>query len=643
MLRKTLRLVPSRRSRSIAQPGGQQVGAGPEGLSPEGRREVDFRSWRSRGSKILGVRVHRWAAVRLASVGLAGVALALAYVSSASAAPGDLDPSFGSGGKVTTVFGPGSNGGFGVAIQADGKIVAVGRSGSGGFAVARYNADGSLDASFGSGGKVTTVFGVFDVAFAVAIQGDGKIVAVGATAPGGFCCQFALARYNVEGSLDASFGSGGEVTTAFGGDSEARALAIQADGKIVVVGSKFDPFSPGLAIARYNTDGSLDTSFGAGGEVTTNFGGFADSANAVALQSDGKIVVSGGGGPSNDFALARLNADGSLDNSFGANGKVTTDFGASDRANGVAIQGDGKIVAAGSGGFFTRFALARYNTDGSLDTSFNGTGKVTTVFTGQNVEQANALAIQANGKIVAVGRAFMNFDGNFALARYNTDGSLDAGFGTGGEVMTSFGDRSSDDAQAVALQTDGKIVVVGGGGPCTPSCQFELARYTGGTVADTTAPTITVPAAITTDATSPAGAIVTYSVTATDPDDAVASLSCAPVSGSVFPIGTTTVTCTASDTNGNTSTASFIVHVEGASEQLTDLLAAVTGVGPGTSLTDKVRQVQSYVAANDLSDACSTLIAFINEVRAESGKTIPFSQAATLTASAQRIMAVLGC
>jgi uncharacterized delta-60 repeat protein len=148
----------------------------------------------------------------IASLAVAvAVTLALGAASAASAAPGDLDPSFGAGGKVTTNFGSGSNGGYGVALQADGKIVTVGRSG-----VARYNVDGGLDASFGSGGKVTTSFGS---AFAVAIQGDGKIVAVGATAPAGFCCLFAIARFNVDGSLDASFGSGGQVTTAFGGDS----------------------------------------------------------------------------------------------------------------------------------------------------------------------------------------------------------------------------------------------------------------------------------------------------------------------------------------------------------------------------------------------------------------------------------------
>jgi hypothetical protein len=161
--------------------------------------------------------------------------------------------------------------------------------------------------------------------------------------------------------------------------------------------------------------------------------------------------------------------------------------------------------------------------------------------------------------------------------------------------------------------------------------------------ADTTAPTITVPDGITVGATSPSGAVVTYSVSATDADDAVASLSCTPASGSTFPIGTTTVTCTATDTHGNSSTASFTVHVEGAAEQLADLLTAATGVGPGTSLGDKVSQAENYVTVNDAVDACSTLRAFINEVKAQSGVKVTPNQAATLITTAQRIEAVLGC
>ena len=163
------------------------------------------------------------------------------------------------------------------------------------------------------------------------------------------------------------------------------------------------------------------------------------------------------------------------------------------------------------------------------------------------------------------------------------------------------------------------------------------------TARDVAPPVITVPAPVTANATSPRGATVTYTATAADPDDAVASLRCSPPSGAVFPAGQATVTCTASDTHGNSSTASFTVTVKGAAAQLADLLAAVDGVGPGTSLADKVRQAQRYLAIGDTADACSALTAFTREVHAQSGKSIPPGQAAMLIADAQRIKAVLAC
>jgi hypothetical protein len=160
---------------------------------------------------------------------------------------------------------------------------------------------------------------------------------------------------------------------------------------------------------------------------------------------------------------------------------------------------------------------------------------------------------------------------------------------------------------------------------------------------DTTPPVISVPGPLSVNATSSSGETVTYQVRAHDPDDAVASLACIPASGSTFPIGTTTVICTATDTHNNSATASFTIHVEGASEQLTDLGGAFTGVGPGTSLADKVQQAQTYLAANDTTDACSTLTAFANEVNAQSTITIPLAAAQVFLASANRIKNVIGC
>ncbi len=160
---------------------------------------------------------------------------------------------------------------------------------------------------------------------------------------------------------------------------------------------------------------------------------------------------------------------------------------------------------------------------------------------------------------------------------------------------------------------------------------------------DTTAPVITVPGPITVNATSPSGAVVTYSVSATDPDDTVASLVCVPASAGTFPVATTTVSCSASDAHGNTSSASFTVHVKGAAEQLAALQVAVTGFGPGKSLADKLTQTQDYVAVNDKTDACGSLSAFVNQVNAQTGKKIAAAQANSLIAQAKNIIGVLGC
>jgi uncharacterized delta-60 repeat protein len=407
--------------------------------------------------------IHRTLPVAVALLAFVAVALPGAAV----AAPGDLDPTFGSGGKVTTDFG-GSDGASAVTIQSDGRIVATGSSGGADFALARYNADGSLDASFGGGGRVTTDFGSSDAASALAIQSDGKIVVAGRGGGG----DFALARYNADGSLDASFGSGGRVTTNFGGFDSALGVALQADGRIVAAGGG----GPGsdFALARYDAGGSLDTSFGSGGTVTTNVTAF-EAATAVAVQADGKIVTTGSTFSSGfqQFALVRYNADGSLDSGFGAGGIVTTDFGLGSGFGGaLVVQSDGRIVAAGRAG--TDLLVARYNADGSPDASFGSGGKVTTDFGGTLFDAAFGVAVQSNGKILAAGTPFGGPSPDFALARYNADGSLDATFGSAGKVTTDFG--GFDVAFGVQLQADGKIVAAGQGGP---GADFALARYEG--------------------------------------------------------------------------------------------------------------------------------------------------------------------
>jgi uncharacterized delta-60 repeat protein/uncharacterized repeat protein (TIGR01451 family) len=298
---------------------------------------------------------------------------------------------------------------------------------------------------------VTTDFaGDLDHALDVAVQEDGKIVAAGYARRFATSYDFALARYNADGSLDTTFGGDlpfpapgdGKVTTDFAGGLDiAHGVAIQGDGKIVAAGWAFAPvsgtqdFSDDFGLARYNIDGSLDPTFGVVGKVTTDFGGDLDYASDVAIQEDGKIVAAGVARvPGNDFALARYNTDGSLDPTFDGDGKVTTGFAGFDSAYGMAIQADGRIVAAGltlAGRFSADFALARYNTDGSLDPTFNGDGKVTTDFAGRD-DEADAVAIQGDdGKIVAAGTSSVDFafgdltSGDFAMARYRADFEAD--------------------------------------------------------------------------------------------------------------------------------------------------------------------------------------------------------------------------
>jgi uncharacterized delta-60 repeat protein len=230
--------------------------------------------------------------------------------------------------------------------------------------VPAWAADGDLDTSFGTGGKVTTAIGsADDTAYSVVLQSDGKIIAVGQS-DNGANTDFAVVRYNADGSLDTSFDTDGKVTTAIGSSNDnARSVVLQSDGKIVVVGNSWSSVYD-FAVVRYNANGSLDTSFSGDGKVTTQVGGsLSDTAYSVVLQSDGKIIVAGTS--DSDFAVVRFNADGSLDTSFDTDGKVTTPIGSgTDEAYSVVLQSDGKIIAAGysnNGPNNNDFAVVRYS------------------------------------------------------------------------------------------------------------------------------------------------------------------------------------------------------------------------------------------------------------------------------------------
>ena len=370
---------------------------------------------------------------------------------------GDLDPTFGVGGVVMTDFNASTDLANAVALQADGKLVVAGTTYTGNdfsdedFAIARYNADGSLDASFGTNGKVTTDFpGLAAVISAVVVQPDGKIVVAGGAYPlFTFAGDFKVARYNPDGSLDTSFGAGGIVTTIFPGDgSFAFALALQSDGKIIAAGTDFFDFNPGdmsdtdFALARYNPNGSLDTTFGNGGTVTTDFLGHEDDVFSVLIQPDGKIVAVGSANSPvdfYDFAAARYLSNGTLDTTFGTGGKMRVDFGNQDMdiAADAALQPDGKIVAAGTTvfdfGVEQDFALTRFNSNGTVDTTF-GTGGLLLIDFDSFAQSANAVLIQSDGKIITIGYPNTELDdSDFLLARCNPDGSLDPSFGVGGK------------------------------------------------------------------------------------------------------------------------------------------------------------------------------------------------------------------
>lgn len=375
-------------------------------------------------------------------------------------------------GFVTADFG-GYDNAFAMAVQSDGKILLAGVNDDGidkDFAVARFLPDGNLDSTFGSNGKVTTDFGNTDYANAIVVQPNGKIIVAGYTLKS---YDFAMVRYNIDGSLDTTFGNLGKVTTDFGDVDYGNAAALQPDGKIIVAGDSVTSNYFDFSLARYNPDGSLDDSFGSGGKVTTDINNHSyDSATSVAIQADGKIVISGITDDTTvHFALVRYNPDGSLDSSFGSSGMVVTDFSTNGYAYAMTIF-NGKIIVAGNTFFNSRnhIAITRYEPNGNLDTTFGNHGLVITDF-GLDF-WVHAVTVQPGGEIIIAGASMVTeICKDFALERYKPDGSLDTSFGTDAKVTTDF--YGMDDcAYSLALQPDGKIVAGG-----YALSDFALARY----------------------------------------------------------------------------------------------------------------------------------------------------------------------
>ena len=409
-----------------------------------------------RNSKIQSSLASRRAAINAAAMRCGMESLEARRLLSA----GQLDPTFGNGGIVTDNTLPGASA---VVVQSDGKVVEASQF-LGHISVARFNADGSPDKSFGYFGRLTSdVAGVTKVAD-LALQSDGKIVIAFSEANG----DFLLTRYNPNGSLDTTFNHTGVVTTDFGADEEATALTLTANGQIVAAGNSTisgRPFSQ-LALARYNPDGTLDATFGNNGEVLSGDVGHSYEISDVAVGPDQKVVVVGvlvgRFGMGESFLVLRFNPNGSADG---------TTFDLPPRVsqpplgyNAVAIQSDGKIVAAGE----PNAPLVRYNTNGTLDGSFGNAGEIDTVV-GPNVSPVafRDVLLQPDGKIVAAGSFSTPEPHNFFLARYQTNGTPDPTFGTNGSVV-------GDQLARIAMGPGGTIVAVGGS-----VSQLELARYTG--------------------------------------------------------------------------------------------------------------------------------------------------------------------
>ena len=431
----------------------------------------------------------------------------------AQAAPMDFDRAFGKGGKQfidistpisfpllsktelsaselsakTSVISNDENTAAAMVLQSDGKIVLAGIAFNGrdyDFALARLNVDGSLDATFNENGKLLLPMSEgYDRALALATQADGKIIVTGFADtdpnPNHDSRAFAVARLHIDGSLDSSFGSGGRAIVPMGSNYDfVNAVEVQSDGKIVLAGNAGYEAAADFAVARLNPDGSLDSTFNGTGKSIVPMISGGDRANALAIQRDGKIVLGGMVGyyDAADFGVARLHANGTLDTTFGTDGKWIASLSAdADRVLAMTLQPDSKILAAG--GADGDYAVVRLTPNGSLDNSFAAAGIRIFSMTG-GADTSRGIALQRDGKIVLAGRANAGDLADFGLARLNSNGSLDTRFnGTGRHVfsMTHLGDG----AQAVSVQSDGKIVA-GGYANTARGMDFAVARLAGG-------------------------------------------------------------------------------------------------------------------------------------------------------------------
>ena len=397
-------------------------------------------------------------------------------------AAGDLDTTFGNGGLVLTDFAGGLDQAHAM-VTVGGQTLVAGRATTNfnsDFAVARYNADGSLDTSFGVNGLVTTDLGsTEDIAFSIVVQPNGKIILAGQTlGSSGTSYDFALARYHTNGALDTSFGVGGVATADFsGGLDVAYDVALQGDGKVVVSGRASDEnYSYRVGVMRFDANGVLDASFDTDGKVVVvaaeddGVSLYDTEPYTMQVMSDGRIVLGGYAFSFNTFdakaLLMRLNPDGSLDTTFGSDpdcdgtrsGYVAADLAfESETVYDLIVLPSGDVLVAGDS--FGDFAVARFTAAGDLDTSF-GAGGMFTMDLAFMADSARDLAVDTSGRIYAAGYLNDGVYPDFTVVRLNADGTLDSTFGAGGVVTTDLG--SMDDDQATAVSLDGNTLTVAG-------------------------------------------------------------------------------------------------------------------------------------------------------------------------------------
>lgn len=375
--------------------------------------------------------------------------------------PGTLDASYASNGRVITNYDPGLYVPDQSVIQQDGKVILMGgyRLGSSSIfeiGMSRHNQDGSIDTSFGTNGLVITDVNNHTQGNSIALQSDGKIIVAGYIENSGTSISLLVLRYNINGSLDISFGNNG--IALFNNEMNGLSVKIQTDGKIVIGGRIANAF----ALARLKVDGNLDEDFGFNGLVTTTIIGnsYESQINAINIQNDGMIVASGFAYLSFTnvaFCTVRYDANGNIDTSFGTNGKVITDIdsSSSEYLSAQKIQQDGKIVLTGSLSYSA--IIIRYLSNGNLDPTFGTNGLVTHTF--GNSSQPYALFIQPDNKIVIAGNSPLPIN-NYFIARYTDVGVLDNNFNNTGYNMLAFG-SSNNRFNSILMQQDGKLLVTG--------------------------------------------------------------------------------------------------------------------------------------------------------------------------------------